>query len=526
MPVNERFMSIGDWSLTLSPQTPKSVRDQITTPFAHVVVTPTRIDSTRVNDAGMLAASRYVGVVHRPGPQYDLGGAGLAWWLGDASQQGTIRGQTIVEINSLTFESALTGLLDGSYGYDSINPGAIEALGGTMARSWYYTTVRQMIDDTCRFFDAEWRIRNNFTLDAGRFNYIYGDDPSTLIVKRSAGKEPTLNSYEGDVGVSVDYSDYYNAVVFTTGTGVVYEGSAIANTWRDGVGDLVLRTLHVDDPNLWPGRELDVLREHLALHDSLDGRRDVTLNSTSYDIRGGVEPGSRIYVYDPDVDLVDPFNERRYGGSPIWPTEVRLVEMTWPVEAGMGVYYRTMTGPSTAVYVDLSDYVVHEAPGATLVVRSGGDRLRESWGLTDPAVVASTRADALAWTKYTPAWTSGGTAPVLGNGSVVAAYRRRGSDLSMRGQLTVGSTSTVGTGELRVAVPSGFGSTAAQIQAACAAFWFDASAGAVYPGVALLESSVGHLNFVFSGRPAEARFPSSALAAGDVVGWGSGTEIA
>lgn len=54
---------------------------------------------------------------------------------------------------------------------------------------------------------------------------------------------------------------------------------------------------------------------------------------------------------------------------------------------------------------------------------------------------------------YTPTLTSGGTAPVLGNGTVTGMYSRQGATITIDVQLTVGSTTTLGTGGLRLSLP-------------------------------------------------------------------------
>lgn len=58
-----------------------------------------------------------------------------------------------------------------------------------------------------------------------------------------------------------------------------------------------------------------------------------------------------------------------------------------------------------------------------------------------------------AWTSYTPAWTSNGTAPAIGNGSLTGAYSQVGKTIHFRLDWTVGSTSTMGTGVYRWSLP-------------------------------------------------------------------------
>lgn len=62
-----------------------------------------------------------------------------------------------------------------------------------------------------------------------------------------------------------------------------------------------------------------------------------------------------------------------------------------------------------------------------------------------------------AWSTYTPTWSSTGTAPVLGNGTLTGRYLRIGKTLAgCEIILTLGSTSTVGTGAYSFSLPPGF----------------------------------------------------------------------
>lgn len=73
-----------------------------------------------------------------------------------------------------------------------------------------------------------------------------------------------------------------------------------------------------------------------------------------------------------------------------------------------------------------------------IVLNSGNAR-----NLVDQSVVA-----------YTPVLTSGGTAPVLGNGSLTGSYSFDGSRCFFEILFTLGSTTTLGTGDLRFSLPA------------------------------------------------------------------------
>lgn len=57
------------------------------------------------------------------------------------------------------------------------------------------------------------------------------------------------------------------------------------------------------------------------------------------------------------------------------------------------------------------------------------------------------------WTSYTPTWTSSGTAPSLGNGTITGRYMRIGNLVTVQLNLTMGSTTTFGTGVYFFSIP-------------------------------------------------------------------------
>jgi hypothetical protein len=58
-----------------------------------------------------------------------------------------------------------------------------------------------------------------------------------------------------------------------------------------------------------------------------------------------------------------------------------------------------------------------------------------------------------AWESYTPAWTSNGTAPAIGNGVLTGTYGRINKTVFGQIFMKTGSTSTYGTGTYRFSLP-------------------------------------------------------------------------
>jgi hypothetical protein len=89
-----------------------------------------------------------------------------------------------------------------------------------------------------------------------------------------------------------------------------------------------------------------------------------------------------------------------------------------------------------------------------------------------------------AWTPYTPTWTATTTNPTIGNGTLTGAYAKFGRSVDVRIRITVGSTTTVGSGVYFVGLPV---AASANVQTMTAVF-YDASAGFWYSYIAYIDA--------------------------------------
>lgn len=64
-----------------------------------------------------------------------------------------------------------------------------------------------------------------------------------------------------------------------------------------------------------------------------------------------------------------------------------------------------------------------------------------------------TAAPQSAWSTYSAAWTSSGTNPAIGNGSITGRYIQLGKTILFRVTITMGSSTTYGTGGYAVSLP-------------------------------------------------------------------------
>lgn len=91
---------------------------------------------------------------------------------------------------------------------------------------------------------------------------------------------------------------------------------------------------------------------------------------------------------------------------------------------------------------------------------------------------------AAAWSTYTPTWTAVTTNPVLGNGTIAGRYKLIGPKTCLvQVKLTMGSTTTFGSGNWLFSLPSGTNQETAALFPLGVAMAQDASPSARYTGV-------------------------------------------
>lgn len=362
MPITKRVMSQGDFSVQLVEGTPQDVLDAIRTPFSSIVVTAARLSSVAsgIVDATALAAARYVGVVLRPGPQLELGGCGLEWWLGDP-QDGTQPLETVVTGAAASLTAWVTALLPSPFTVGSIS-GA-----GTLSGQFQWVSVRAALDAVCTGFGVEWRINNTLTFDTGTAATLYGSTPAAMIVRRQSGREvASPQGLTGEVNASWNWEGYASKVVVL---GQAARGSSGgASAYYDPAGVAMTRTRMVDGDESQAGSEATVAAKLLA--DMNSTVREVTVSTESYDVLGDVVPGGQLYVYDRQLGIYDTAVQVQHQGRVVNPASVRVYGVSMPIEQGMGVYYRTVTAGPTVTYTDLTPYVAWESPGGSIEIGS------------------------------------------------------------------------------------------------------------------------------------------------------------
>lgn len=474
MPFTSRLMAQGDWSLRLRDDTPQSILNQIATPYALVVITPGRIGTggSGLSDATMLAAARYTGVLLRPGPQRELGGAGLAWFLGDDEAR---FGLEAAVNGTRSLSSWLTALMP-----SWLTAGTVSG-AGNVTGEFRWVSRRQAIDAVCQAFGVDWRLNPNLTYDVAATTTLWPATPSAILVRRQGPRElGPIQGVTGDVSIAFNWENYLSRVVAIGNTGRSSSGGASA-FFEPGGSALTINKI-VSVPEAQPGTETVLAGQVLAQANSTV--RTVSVSVSDYDLSGRLSVGGNVYLYDPEQGLVGS-TQVQYRGAMLRPAIARVIALTQPIERGMGVYIRNRTA-SAASYVDLSEWVEWEAAGGQLEV--GAPTMAIQTQVPTAEIEAWT-----AWDTYTPS-VNGVT---LGNGTVTGFYRRHGSLLSVTGRLTAGTTTAVGAGVYQVSLPAGYASPAGVRFQLGEGQFTDASTGFEYHLLARLGNATNFIEFTY-----------------------------
>jgi hypothetical protein len=322
--------------------------------YGHVVITDQWLEPDTIGDAALLSAARYTGVVLRR--EYDSGeatisGAGHAWWLGDEDDVGDIL-ESKVSLSGATLDTCLTNILPPS---GSITKGTVNNTGVNYTGQFQWVTPLSAIRTVCAAVGAEWRINPNGTLDAATASTLFTYDvPQVVVVRTGWGSDPNFTGLPSDqIRSVVDGYRYANKVHVLQddldGTFTSQGNDTTADSYLDIHGNAMQRTAMVVESVVDSTSLTSFLSNELAER-VVDDRQDIDTSQLHADASFSV--GDRFYCYDPPY-FVDTSNEVQYRGDTIWPKIIRLLEASWALTPGMGVYYRA----SDATYTDLTRHI-------------------------------------------------------------------------------------------------------------------------------------------------------------------------
>ena len=409
MAITERLMGAGSFGVTfLQDQTPSEIIDAINE-WGHIVVTPQEMNPDLFDDASMLAAARYTGIVLAKTLEegvVTVAGQGLQLYLGDDRGKGMViaenknigskRDYSSLPLSSVLFQSSTPyGIMrDASGNLQAITQGTIHDGSSTYTGSHFVETALHALKHICETLSYEFRVNPDATLDAGPAANLFtgvNTDPTTVVVKTGYGDDPT---YQGisPVGARTEFDarDYVTKVDFIAEVGAFneptdFEGEAALSAgsipYYDIHGNKLSRTGLVTVPDM----DSDKLNDQatLMLNELSRVKKTLNLDLEQYEVTGDLKVGDFIFAFDPILGFNDDATqaaaesrdiyEIAFRGQQINPIKVRVVGLSFPIQTGMGVYFRSYDG-STATYTDLTPFVSFET-GDTQVEL--GDVLRD-----------------------------------------------------------------------------------------------------------------------------------------------------
>lgn len=368
MAVTEIANKLGEWSVTLKNSTPLEILNKIDY-FGHIVITSARVDPDNYGD-NLFDDGRYVGVVRGRSfgeANKKISGPSQAFWLGDEDAKGEVIESPITFVNA-SFTDVITALLP-----DALQAGTIVNQSGLYNGIQVFQSPRQALDYIFGFYNAEWKITGKGKFHAGAISDLYVTTPKTAILRSRSGLEMDYRALPGSAKLDADVKDFTTRVLLLaedadrTTVSATADINPTLNPYLDLFGNPVKLTRIVVEQATAEGNA--TARAQLQLNRFTSPRDALTLSTTQYDIKGSVEAGDYVWVYDPDAKLTDPANEISFDGEYITPLKLRVFQTSWPIVSGMGVAYRDKAG----VWYDLTDYVQFEA-GSTSVVVGGYNR--------------------------------------------------------------------------------------------------------------------------------------------------------
>lgn len=368
MAVTEILRAVGSWSLNLSEDVPQSVWDSMGY-YGHVAVHPGPVD-VRVAGDSLLDSARYVGVLRQKNHDdsgFTVGGGGMALWLGDEDGKGwviedplVITDKTLEQATRLILPPAASAILEGSY---FALPG-----GPLFTNTFQWVTQREALNYLTDTLNADWKVLGSGLLHVGPESSLFVTTPKTLVMRRDQGTDLAMRAFPGILATDQSISDFTTRVVLLASddSGSVATADADISPGLNGYKDVHGTTLNMTrlisesstDFTNAPARAQLQLNRFSGTSDAL------TLSTADYDVKGNVQPGDYLWVWDPEHNLVDNTGEIIFQGRRINPIKLRLTEVTWPVVQGMHVAFRTATGS----WLDLTPYVEWENGTTTLVV--------------------------------------------------------------------------------------------------------------------------------------------------------------
>lgn len=382
--------ALGSWSLTLAPNTPKTILDQLDY-WGSIVITSSPVDAARYGDT-LFDHARYIGVMR--GREFQVGSKGIAGvgqslWIGDEDDKGHVI-ETAIGLIDQNFNDSLEAIIP-----PTVTLGDVFPQSGLFTQTFKLVGRRFALDYFCEMYGCEWRVRGKAVLDVGLPEDLYSPNPTCAILRgvpEGGIDTDGVRALPGDASLSADMDDFSTRVVMVgQGSGnIVAVGTADIdsglNPYQDLFGNDLKMTRLVSESNT-SLINADA-RAEITLDPFTVPREAVKLSTRTHDIKGDLVVGGYVWVEDHDAKLVGT-EQVNFKGMRLYPLKLRVTEIAWPVEAGMGVAYRHWDG----TWIDLTPYIEWESGDTTVTVNAFDRALTSGTSPRDPVAPGQVGAD-------------------------------------------------------------------------------------------------------------------------------------
>lgn len=385
MPITDRLMQTGSWSLELLPHAPDNVRKAMAIYGSQVYFTPAEIPDDDVDLTTLREAAFYAGMVtRRQKRSLRFGGPNLLGFLVSSKGGPGIPGAGITPALPYTFTQVIQTWVDGLTKSNGLTYGTAYSPTATTVNDAVDFTqdppLKAALDTVAKTTGNEYVCRPTGLIDYGVATSLFNASPNVLIAPGLGGREGTLKALEvddssWDPAGDIDSFRNYGYVVqnnrVTHSTAVQnlteYVRFAIFNDPTTSVAyysDPIFSNSDnaTDTGNMAQAAANEFANEHLTLPAQV---REYCLHRFAI-------PGDYVWVHDPDSDIVDRSNPQTFQGDTIFPKTMRLMGFTSPIEAGMGV--RVVSGEvlasGPAEIVNVTNYVRWERGRTSLELDS------------------------------------------------------------------------------------------------------------------------------------------------------------
>lgn len=367
--IHQVLMGCGDSSVKLMDSAPIDLRLK---PFLrdHIVITPNRLDPASLTSTELLAQARHTFRIDDIADRTTFSGPSLLAWLGDGDSTpkgvsgfNTAGPKTFTQFVTGIFNSTAPGGITQGTAYGSSGTSVSDTF--TFAKDsmrGFFERLREVVGD-------EFRVNPDGSFDWGQPHSLwkYGASKDLLLSATCDGDDVVVHGLEaaGPFTIKESGKSFANGQYATDGRHTATTLTS-GTCGLNGTGATIIKAMTVSDATAWTTSP--------DAADTVEITCPVNTRDIGRYLTSG-QPGDYVYLYAPKQGLWTDAHQITFRGECLFPlTEHRVIETTWPVGPGFGVYHLAsnddqafFAGASNTV-TDWSDYVDRESGPTTLVL--------------------------------------------------------------------------------------------------------------------------------------------------------------